>query len=90
MANASSQEENSMPVPNAEPVAEENPDLEPGPLGAKLVAMEVAKHLKVHPSTVYKLAKRGELPGFKIGTDWRFDRAQLDEWIRSRMQKPGG
>jgi excisionase family DNA binding protein len=49
--------------------------------------MEVAKHLRVHPSTVYKMAKRGELPGFKIGSDWRFDRAQIDEWIRSRIRR---
>ena len=53
-----------MAVPNSEPVLEENPGLEPGLFGAKLIALEVAKHLKVHPSTVYKMAKRGELPGF--------------------------
>jgi len=75
-----------MPVPNPEAgAAAENPDLESGPFEVKLVAVEVAKHLKVHPSTVYKMAKRGELPGFKIGSDWRFDRAQIDEWIRSRI-----
>ena len=77
-----------MAVPNLERVLEENPGLEPGLFGAKLIALEVAKHLKFHPSTVYKIAKRGELPGFKIGTDWRFDRAQLEQWIRSRMRGP--
>ena len=76
-----------MPVPNPEALAAENRDLESGPFGATLVAMEVAKHLKVHPSTVYRMAKRGELPGFKIGSDWRFDRAQIDEWIRSRIRR---
>ena len=75
-----------MPVPNSEAPVAENLDLEAGPPGAKLVAVEVAKHLKVHPTTVYKMAKRGELPGFKIGSDWRFDRAQIEEWMRSRMQ----
>jgi len=75
-----------MPVPNPGPLAAENPDLESGPFGATLVAVEVAKHLRVHPSTVYKMAKRGDLPGFKIGSDWRFDRAQFDEWIRSRLR----
>ncbi|MBV8134095.1 MAG: helix-turn-helix domain-containing protein [Deltaproteobacteria bacterium] len=79
-----------MPLPNAEPVLEENPDLELGPFGAKLLAVEVAKHLKVHPSTVHKMAKRGELPGFKIGTEWRFDRGQIEEWIRSHTKKPEG
>jgi len=75
-----------MPVPNPQAPAAENPDLESGPFGSTLVAMEVAKHLRVHPSTVYKMAKRGELPGFKIGSDWRFDRARIDEWVRSRMR----
>ena len=88
-ANASGQEEKCRPVPNVEPVLpvlEENPYPESGLFGAKPIAVEVAKHLKIHPSTVYKMAKRGELPGFKIGTDWRFDRAQIEEWIRSRIQ----
>jgi excisionase family DNA binding protein len=75
-----------MPVPSSEAPATENPDLEAGPLGAKLVAVEVAKHLRVHPTTVYRMAKRGELPGFKIGSDWRFDRAQIEESMKSRMQ----
>jgi excisionase family DNA binding protein len=79
-----------MPVPNPEAVVVENRDLESGPFGAKLVAVEVAKHLKVHPSTVYKMAKRGELPGFKIGSDWRFDSAQIAAWMRSRMREPEG
>jgi excisionase family DNA binding protein len=77
-----------MPVPSVEPVLEENPDLEPGLPGATLMAAEVAKRLMIHPSTVCKMAKRGELPGFKIGADWRFDRAQIEEGIRSRMQGP--
>jgi len=34
------------------------------------------------------MAKRGELPGFKIGYTWRFDRAQIEEWLRSRMHGP--
>ena len=75
-----------MPNRNPEAVAVANPDLESGSSGATLVAVEVAQHLKVHPSTVYKMAKRGELPGFKIGSDWRFDRVQIDQWVRSRIR----
>jgi excisionase family DNA binding protein len=77
-----------MPSPNAELVLTETLDLEPRPLGAKLTAIEVAQHLKVHPSMVCRMAKRGELPGFKIGYTWRFDRAQIEEWLRSRMHGP--
>jgi excisionase family DNA binding protein len=75
-----------MPVPNAEPVVELNPDHEAGLFRATRMAVEVATLLKVHRSTVYEMAKRRELPGFKIRRTWRFDRAQIAEWMRSRMQ----
>src|SRR5262245_35387875 len=48
-ANASSQEEKCMPVPNAQQFLEENPDLEAGPFGGTLSTAEAAKHLKVYP-----------------------------------------
>ena len=28
-------------------------------------------YLKVHPSTVYRQLKRGQLLAFKVGSDWR-------------------
>jgi len=77
-------------VPSSEPVLDEPPALEPRLFGAKLTAMEVAQHLKVHPSMVCRMAKRGELPGFKVGSAWRFDRAQIEQWMRSRMHGPEG
>src|SRR5258708_40102973 len=33
---------------------------------------EVCDLLKVHPSTVYKLTREGKIPGFRIGSEWRF------------------
>lgn len=44
---------------------------------------EVASLLKVHPNTVYRLARRGRLPAFKAGTDWRFRRSAVEEWMRA-------
>lgn len=41
-------------------------------LDPNLTAKEVGQLLHIHPSSVYKAANRGELPGFKIGGDWRF------------------
>jgi hypothetical protein len=62
---ASIPEEMYMPAaPNAEPVIEENPHLEAALFSAVLTAAEVAKHLKVHPSMVRRMAQRGELPAF--------------------------
>jgi excisionase family DNA binding protein len=87
---ASSQEVKFMAVTNAEPVAEKGLGLEAGVSGAKLTAVEVARLLKIHLTTVYRMAKRSELPGFKIASDWRFDPAQIEGWIRSRMKGPEG
>ena len=46
-----------------------------------LTINEVADILRLHPTTIYRLVKRGELPGFKIGGNWRINRASLDVWL---------
>jgi excisionase family DNA binding protein len=45
-----------------------------------ITVKELSLYLRVHPSTVYRLLKRGELPGFKLGSDWRFSREAIDRW----------
>ncbi len=45
---------------------------------------ELAEYLRVHRSTIYRLLKKGQLPGFKIGSDWRFNIEAIDQW---RMQQ---
>ena len=42
---------------------------------------EVAKYLKLQPQTVYKWAQEGQIPGAKLGKEWRFRRRMLDEWV---------
>lgn len=42
---------------------------------------DVAEYLNVDEKTVYRLAKRGDLPGFKVAGAWRFKRSDLDGWI---------
>ena len=54
-----------------------------------LTAGEVANYLRVSLSTIYRLLKSGDLPAFKIGSDWRFNRVQVEEWLKSRTQAPG-
>ena len=41
--------------------------------------MEVADYLRVHPSTIYRLLRRKELPAFKVGRGWYFNRASSDQ-----------
>ena len=46
-----------------------------------LTLEEVARYLKMKPSTIYKWAQEGQIPGTKLGKEWRFRRKILDEWI---------
>ena len=46
-----------------------------------MTVRELAAYLQVHQSTIYRLLKRLDLPGFKIGSDWRFLKSQVDEWM---------
>lgn len=47
-------------------------------LGSLLTVTEVADILQIHSVTVYRLVKRGVIPGFKIGNAWRISRESLD------------
>jgi excisionase family DNA binding protein len=46
---------------------------------------EVSQYLHIHRSTVYRLLKRGEIPAFRIGTDWRFNIETIDVW-RAKLE----
>jgi excisionase family DNA binding protein len=48
---------------------------------AKVITVgELAEYLRVHRSTLYRLLKKQQLPGFKIGSDWRFNVEAIDRW----------
>jgi len=42
-----------------------------------LTAKDLADFLKLSYSTIYKLASKGEIPGFKIGDSWRFEMEEI-------------
>lgn len=43
---------------------------------------ELSEHLRVHPTTIYRLLRQGRLPGFRVGSNWRFNRAAIEQWER--------
>jgi excisionase family DNA binding protein len=50
-------------------------------IDAKVLTVgELSDYLRVHRSTIYRLLKKGQLPGFKIGSDWRFNVEAIDQW----------
>ena len=47
---------------------------------AKVITIsELSEYLRVHRSTLYRLLKKQQLPGFKIGSDWRFNIEAIDQ-----------
>ena len=51
-----------------------------------LTVNELAEYLRVHRTRIYRLLKRKELLGFKVGTDFRLRRVDVDEWIIKKEQ----
>ena len=49
--------------------------------------VQVATLLKVHPKTVQKMARNGELPAIRVGRYWRFLASALNSWIQQSMVK---
>lgn len=51
-----------------------------------LTVEEVADFLSVHRSTIYRLLRKGDIPAFKVGSDWRFVRFEVELWTRLRSE----
>lgn len=60
---------------------DENPQL--------MTVEDVAEYLRVKPSTVYEWAANSKLPGVKVGRLWRFERSEIERWVRENRQGNG-
>jgi excisionase family DNA binding protein len=45
---------------------------------------EVAMLLQIDRETVYRMARRGELPAFKVSSRWRFLPSRLQRWMEDQ------
>ncbi len=50
-----------------------------------LTINQVAQYLKVDKFTVYRLVAQRKLPAFKVGSQWRFKKKLLEDWLRKNM-----
>ena len=50
-----------------------------------LTLKELAAYLSVNERTLLKLVSEGEIPGVKIGNQWRFRKAMIDAWLDDQM-----
>ena len=46
-----------------------------------LTAGEASRFLRISKTTLYKLAREGQVPAYKIGREWRFIKNVLLEWV---------
>lgn len=45
---------------------------------------ELAKYLKLNKQTIYNWLNTGKLSGIKIGGTWRFDKREVDLWLKEK------
>lgn len=44
---------------------------------------EIADHLGVSKDTVYAWITKRDLPAHRVGRLWKFQRAEIDDWVRA-------
>jgi excisionase family DNA binding protein len=49
-----------------------------------LTVKEVCDLLRVHPTTLYKMARQGKIPSFRIVSEWRFRKDAILRWMAEK------
>jgi len=53
-----------------------------------LTTDEVLAYLHVNLRTVYRLIKAGQIPAVRVGRQWRFRKADIEQWLAARRTGP--
>jgi excisionase family DNA binding protein len=51
-----------------------------------LTVKEVCGILQIDKTTLYKLVKKGRIPAFKIGSEWRFRTDEVVRWMAEQTK----
>lgn len=57
------------------------------PLPDLFTLKQVADRLQLSERTLYRLLQRGELPGHKVGGQWRFRMSEVNYWLDLRLAR---
>jgi len=52
-----------------------------------LTPEDVAMLLQIDRETVYRMARRGDLPAFKVSSRWRFLPSRLQRWMEEQERQ---
>jgi excisionase family DNA binding protein len=50
-----------------------------------MTVKDVAEYFKLSSDLVYKLAQQGKIPVSKVGSQWRFKKEKIDEWMENQI-----
>jgi excisionase family DNA binding protein len=63
----------------------ENPEAAPA-MPEVMTVSELAEYFNVSTITIYRLLKTGQLPAFRVGSDWRFSADAIAQWTKEGEQ----
>jgi len=49
-----------------------------------MTVKEVAEYLRLDEHTVYRMARKGEIPAYKVAEQWRFKKGLLEKWLEKQ------
>lgn len=58
-----------------------------GPMESRptiMTVQELARYLRVHVMTIYRMIRSDGLPAMRVGHSWRFKKDQVDHWLSLR------
>lgn len=53
-------------------------------MGEWMTVKQLAAYLQLSEAKVYELARTRQVPASKLGSQWRFDRAEVDRWLHDQ------
>jgi len=49
-----------------------------------MTVKEVAEYLQLDEHTIYRMARKGEIPAYKVARQWRFKRELIEKWLEDK------
>ena len=50
-----------------------------------LTVQEVCDYLRIAKPTLYRYVRSGDLPSFKMGKIWKFQKHSIDQWVQNKL-----
>lgn len=51
-----------------------------------MTVKEVAEYLQLDEHTIYRMARKGEIPAYKIAGQWRFKKELIESWLEEKLK----